>query len=261
MCSLCVCTTVSRGVFSLFVNFTLWVQPRVGNMFRAWTNRRLIVHHYHAHLLVWLYVYAALAWLFLCKTVYKVIQTPSFCSGTMLNVYVCKYSMCVWQPVSNWSVLSNLHTHMLACTLTKLHLGQLQELVLNYVKCFNIHFSHFFHSGLYEQRIAQEREKFADEDSIFYSLGECGLISFSDYIFLTTVLSSKYTFKLYLLPADLIVFVACFISHLLHWSGQVCPVISTFLLHCLRPKVKRRLKQYDLIRLKTLRWMLLWSSF
>ncbi|XP_074502576.1 calcium uptake protein 1, mitochondrial isoform X2 [Sebastes fasciatus] len=40
------------------------------------------------------------------------------------------------------------------------------------------------------QKIAQEREKFADEDSIFFSLGECGLISFSDYIFLTTVLSS-----------------------------------------------------------------------
>ncbi|XP_015682472.2 calcium uptake protein 1, mitochondrial-like, partial [Protobothrops mucrosquamatus] len=39
------------------------------------------------------------------------------------------------------------------------------------------------------ERISQEREKFADEDSIFYALGECGLISFSDYIFLTTVLS------------------------------------------------------------------------
>ncbi|XP_025032191.1 calcium uptake protein 1, mitochondrial-like [Python bivittatus] len=44
------------------------------------------------------------------------------------------------------------------------------------------------------KRISQEREKFADEDSIFYALGECGLISFSDYIFLTTVLSSKYMF-------------------------------------------------------------------
>nr|XP_054364472.1 calcium uptake protein 1, mitochondrial [Mirounga angustirostris] len=42
------------------------------------------------------------------------------------------------------------------------------------------------------EKIAQEREKFADEGSIFYTLGECGLISFSDYIFLTTVLSSKY---------------------------------------------------------------------
>lgn len=42
--------------------------------------------------------------------------------------------------------------------------------------------------------MSQEREKFADEDSIFYALGECGLISFSDYIFLTTVLSSKYSF-------------------------------------------------------------------
>ncbi|XP_039111501.1 calcium uptake protein 1, mitochondrial isoform X2 [Hyaena hyaena] len=39
------------------------------------------------------------------------------------------------------------------------------------------------------KKIAQEREKFADEGSIFYTLGECGLISFSDYIFLTTVLS------------------------------------------------------------------------
>lgn len=51
-----------------------------------------------------------------------------------------------------------------------------------------------------EQKIAQEREKFADEDSIFYTLGECGLISFSDYIFLTTVLSSKYVSGAYRSP-------------------------------------------------------------
>ncbi|XP_043408058.1 calcium uptake protein 1, mitochondrial isoform X2 [Chelonia mydas] len=43
------------------------------------------------------------------------------------------------------------------------------------------------------EKLSQEREKFADEDSIFYTLGECGLISFSDYIFLTTVLSSIFT--------------------------------------------------------------------
>jgi hypothetical protein len=30
-----------------------------------------------------------------------------------------------------------------------------------------------------------------DEDSIFYKLGSSGLITFSDYIFLLTVLSSK----------------------------------------------------------------------
>ena len=40
------------------------------------------------------------------------------------------------------------------------------------------------------KKTAQEREKFADEGSIFYTLGECGLISFLDYIFLTTVLST-----------------------------------------------------------------------
>ncbi|MGH0114607.1 UNVERIFIED_CONTAM: hypothetical protein FKN15_031092 [Acipenser sinensis] len=40
------------------------------------------------------------------------------------------------------------------------------------------------------KKLSQEREKFADEDSIFHSLGECGLISFADYIFLTTVLSN-----------------------------------------------------------------------
>ncbi|XP_019950202.1 calcium uptake protein 1, mitochondrial isoform X2 [Paralichthys olivaceus] len=71
--------------------------------------------------------------------------------------------------------------------------------------------------GLYEaqppaaplplQKIAQEREKFADEDSIFYSLGECGLISFSDYIFLTTVLSTpqrnfEIAFKMFDLNGD-----------------------------------------------------------
>ncbi|XP_012809602.1 calcium uptake protein 1, mitochondrial isoform X2 [Xenopus tropicalis] len=57
------------------------------------------------------------------------------------------------------------------------------------------------------QKISQEREKFADEDSIFYSLGECGLISFSDYIFLTTVLSTpqrnfEIAFKMFDLNGD-----------------------------------------------------------
>uniref|UniRef100_A0A8C9U4Q7 Calcium uptake protein 1, mitochondrial n=1 Tax=Scleropages formosus TaxID=113540 RepID=A0A8C9U4Q7_SCLFO len=56
-------------------------------------------------------------------------------------------------------------------------------------------------------RIAQDREKFADEDSIFYTLGECGLISFSDYIFLTTVLSTpqrnfEIAFKMFDLNGD-----------------------------------------------------------
>jgi len=31
-----------------------------------------------------------------------------------------------------------------------------------------------------------------DEDSIFYKLGESGLISFSDYVFLLVLLSSEY---------------------------------------------------------------------
>ncbi|XP_028844400.1 calcium uptake protein 1, mitochondrial isoform X2 [Denticeps clupeoides] len=57
------------------------------------------------------------------------------------------------------------------------------------------------------QKIAQERERFADEDSIFYKLGECGLISFSDYIFLTTVLSTpqrnfEIAFKMFDLNGD-----------------------------------------------------------
>ncbi|XP_041922316.1 calcium uptake protein 1, mitochondrial isoform X2 [Alosa alosa] len=57
------------------------------------------------------------------------------------------------------------------------------------------------------EKIAQEREKFADEDSIFYQLGECGLISFSDYIFLTTVLSTpqrnfEIAFKMFDLNGD-----------------------------------------------------------
>ncbi|XP_048361345.1 calcium uptake protein 1, mitochondrial isoform X2 [Sphaerodactylus townsendi] len=57
------------------------------------------------------------------------------------------------------------------------------------------------------QKISQEREKFADEDSIFYALGECGLISFSDYIFLTTVLSTpqrnfEIAFKMFDLNGD-----------------------------------------------------------
>uniref|UniRef100_A0A8C5YZ27 Calcium uptake protein 1, mitochondrial n=1 Tax=Marmota marmota marmota TaxID=9994 RepID=A0A8C5YZ27_MARMA len=57
------------------------------------------------------------------------------------------------------------------------------------------------------EKISQEREKFADEGSIFYTLGECGLISFSDYIFLTTVLSTpqrnfEIAFKMFDLNGD-----------------------------------------------------------
>ncbi|XP_016088400.1 calcium uptake protein 1, mitochondrial, partial [Sinocyclocheilus grahami] len=57
------------------------------------------------------------------------------------------------------------------------------------------------------EKISQDREKFADEDSIFYTLGECGLISFSDYIFLTTVLSTpqrnfEIAFKMFDLNGD-----------------------------------------------------------
>uniref|UniRef100_A0A2K6T3M9 Calcium uptake protein 1, mitochondrial n=1 Tax=Saimiri boliviensis boliviensis TaxID=39432 RepID=A0A2K6T3M9_SAIBB len=60
---------------------------------------------------------------------------------------------------------------------------------------------------LYIFKISQEREKFADEGSIFYTLGECGLISFSDYIFLTTVLSTpqrnfEIAFKMFDLNGD-----------------------------------------------------------
>ncbi|KAG1957247.1 calcium uptake protein 1, mitochondrial, partial [Pimephales promelas] len=56
-------------------------------------------------------------------------------------------------------------------------------------------------------KISQDRERFADEDSIFYTLGECGLISFSDYIFLTTVLSTpqrnfEIAFKMFDLNGD-----------------------------------------------------------
>ncbi|XP_071264986.1 calcium uptake protein 1, mitochondrial-like [Salvelinus alpinus] len=57
------------------------------------------------------------------------------------------------------------------------------------------------------KKITQGKEKFADEDSIFFTLGECGLISFSDYIFLTTVLSTpqrnfEIAFKMFDLNGD-----------------------------------------------------------
>uniref|UniRef100_A0A8K9XIE0 Calcium uptake protein 1, mitochondrial n=1 Tax=Oncorhynchus mykiss TaxID=8022 RepID=A0A8K9XIE0_ONCMY len=56
-------------------------------------------------------------------------------------------------------------------------------------------------------KITQDWEKFADEDSIFFTLGECGLISFSDYIFLTIVLSTpqrnfEIAFKMFDLNGD-----------------------------------------------------------
>ncbi|XP_051897271.1 calcium uptake protein 1, mitochondrial isoform X3 [Pristis pectinata] len=57
------------------------------------------------------------------------------------------------------------------------------------------------------KKLTHGREKFVDEDSIFYTLGECGLISFSDYIFLTTVLSTPHrnfeiAFKMFDLNGD-----------------------------------------------------------
>lgn len=42
------------------------------------------------------------------------------------------------------------------------------------------------------QSISQRLNLDLDEDSIFYKLGSSGLITFSDYIFLLTVLSSKF---------------------------------------------------------------------
>lgn len=44
------------------------------------------------------------------------------------------------------------------------------------------------------QSVQQKLESTLDKDSIFYKLGSSGLITFSDYIFLLTVLSSKYDF-------------------------------------------------------------------
>ena len=84
-----------------------------------------------------------------------------------------------------------------------------------------------------EQKIAQEREKFADEDSIFFTLGECGLISFSDYIFLTTVLSSKYIIELYKLSRDLIFLMShpiqpC-VPQILHTDHESNPITISYL--------------------------------
>lgn len=47
------------------------------------------------------------------------------------------------------------------------------------------------------QTVQQKLELTLHEDSIFYKLGSAGLITFSDYIFLLTVLSSEsvWTFK------------------------------------------------------------------
>jgi len=52
--------------------------------------------------------------------------------------------------------------------------------------------SHFFIQSMHNKL-----ELELDNDSIFYKLGSSGLITFSDYIFLLTVLSSEYKFDLY----------------------------------------------------------------
>ena len=46
------------------------------------------------------------------------------------------------------------------------------------------------------QSVTQRLDLKLEEDSIFYKLGSYGLISFSDYIFLLTVLSSKFYLQL-----------------------------------------------------------------
>lgn len=46
-------------------------------------------------------------------------------------------------------------------------------------------------SHIHKQTVTQRLDLSLEKDSIFYKLGSYGLISFSDYIFLLTVLSSK----------------------------------------------------------------------
>jgi hypothetical protein len=49
-------------------------------------------------------------------------------------------------------------------------------------------------SDSFIQSMHNKLELELDSDSIFYKLGSSGLITFSDYIFLLTVLSSEYKF-------------------------------------------------------------------
>lgn len=62
---------------------------------------------------------------------------------------MCVSTVCVYVSVFENSqfmidLYSQIHTHTLACTLTKLHLGQLQKLVLNHIKCFKYKSFFFF---------------------------------------------------------------------------------------------------------------------
>lgn len=50
---------------------------------------------------------------------------------------------------------------------------------------------YYYENTSFFQNIHTKLELELDEDSIFYKLGSAGLITFSDYIFLLTVLSSK----------------------------------------------------------------------
>lgn len=100
----------------------------------------------------------------------------------------CEHSRSLIEPQTYTMAFTHIQSHTWAsCRSYKAYAESCQMFLIQLF---------FFYPDLDEQKIAQEREKFADEDSIFFTLGECGLISFSDYIFLTTVLSSKYFIEL-----------------------------------------------------------------
>lgn len=57
-----------------------------------------------------------------------------------------------------------------------------------------------------------------DEDSIFFKLGSSGLISFSDYIFLLTVLSSKHSFTVSVHLSGTVIILLLFIASRRHFE-------------------------------------------
>lgn len=114
------CCNLSWCFPSLYVSFTLWVQPLVDHVFGTLTDHRLIVRHYHSHLPVRLHVYAAFAWLLPWWTL---CPFSSLCTGATDDVFVCvqKYTVCVFVSVFEHSQSLDwapTHTHLLSRTHT-----------------------------------------------------------------------------------------------------------------------------------------------
>lgn len=83
---------------------------------------------------------------------------------------------------------------------------------------FSVQKNDFVVCFFFLQNVHMKLELALDEDSIFFKLGSSGLISFSDYIFLLTVLSSKHSSTVLIESSNTIVIILLFAASRRHFE-------------------------------------------